>query len=267
MIVQAYIDESGGKGQGSVFVFSALLASAKDWNGFSNEWQSRLDEHPKIKYFKMHEAAKLKGEFEGWSIGARDAKLRRLCEPMRGIIELFCVLDLKAFEKTLAAHSIKPMTTPYFYPFHIIIMAIGLEMSDLGVQEPCEIFFDEHMIFGAPAKSWYPIVRFAMDDNMKAVLPVEPLFKSDSVALPLQAADMTAWLRRRWNNEGLEKTHLKWMESEFADILIPAQNSQYLDESRMENIVKMSYSSEIRGKLQQAAEQLAPVLGPLRRKK
>ena len=73
LIVQAYIDESGGKGQGSVFVFSALLASAKDWDGFSNEWQSRLDEHPKIKYFKMHEAARRKGEFEGWSIEGRPA--------------------------------------------------------------------------------------------------------------------------------------------------------------------------------------------------
>jgi hypothetical protein len=262
VIIQAYIDESGGKGQGSVFAFSALIASAKDWDGFSNDWQSRLDEHPRIKYFKMHEAAKFKGQFQGWSLRARNEKLRRLCEPIQGLVELFCVLDLGAFAKTLAAHSYKPMDSPYFYPFHIIIMAIALEMIDLGVDEPFEIFFDEHVIFGPAAKSWYPIVRASVDDDMRAVMPVEPFFRSDSDTLPLQAADMTAWLRRRWNNEGLEKSHLKWLESELSKRLIPAQNSQYLDQARMEKIVKQSYSPEIQEKMQRSAAQLDEQLGP-----
>jgi hypothetical protein len=272
MIVQAYIDESGGKGQGSVFVFSALIASAKDWDGFSNEWQSLLDEHPAIKYFKMQEAATLKGQFQGWAYAARDAKLRRLCKPMRGLIELFCVLDLKVFAKTLAAHSLKPMTNPYFYSFHIMIMAIALEMIDLDVKEPCEIFFDEHMIFGPPAKSWYPIIRASADADTRAVMPVEPLFRTDTVVLPLQAADMTAWIRRRWNNEGLKKVHLEWMEDELANTLVPAQNSQYLDEQRMAGIVKTSYAPEMNKKLKRAAKQLEDTLGPewvslVRRKK
>jgi len=56
-MVQAYVDESGGKGQGSVFVFSALVSSVDHWQAFTEAWQACLDESSSVRYFKMNEAA------------------------------------------------------------------------------------------------------------------------------------------------------------------------------------------------------------------
>jgi len=75
-LVQANVDESGGKGQGAVFVFSALISAVEHWNIFMPAWQACLDEAPKMAYFKMWEAAQRKCRF---SIPQRDEKLKKLC--------------------------------------------------------------------------------------------------------------------------------------------------------------------------------------------
>lgn len=248
MVIQVYVDESGGKGQGPVFVFSALIGMAEDWAKFSDDWKSRLEQSPRIRYFKMNEAANLSGEFDRMSRTARDEKLRQLCRIIGGasLRELFCVVKLSEFKKTIAEHSGRPMSEPYFYPFHIIIMAVGYEMLELDINQPFEIFFDENVIFGPRAKAWYPVIRSMLDDDVRAVVPVEPFFRSDHDALPLQAADMTAWIRRRWNADGNKQ--FLWMESELRG-LAPAFHSQLLDGVRMKEIVDQSYTPEMLAKL------------------
>ena len=99
------------------------------------------------------------------------------------------------FSETMGRHAAGYMTAPYFFPFQMTICAIGYELAVLGHREPFEIFFDEHVIFGPRAKAWYPVIRAAVpDDDVRAIMPVEPLFRSDLEVLPLQASDMTAWL-------------------------------------------------------------------------
>jgi len=56
-MIQAYVDDSGVKGQGSVFVFSALIAEADVWAELTDEWSVVLRSAPSIEYFKMSEAA------------------------------------------------------------------------------------------------------------------------------------------------------------------------------------------------------------------
>jgi hypothetical protein len=78
-MIQAYVDESGGKGQGSVFVFSALISSVDHWSAFTEAWQACLDESPKIAYFKMQEAASRNEQFARFGVPERDEKLQKLC--------------------------------------------------------------------------------------------------------------------------------------------------------------------------------------------
>jgi hypothetical protein len=241
VLVQAYVDDSGGPGQGTVFVFSAMIGSSLAWTRFSDHWKQCLDETPSIQYFKMREAASLQGQFRGFSVKERDDKLEILCKIIATgrLMELHCIVKLKDFDVTLRRHSIGPMTHPYFYPFYATVMGIGYQLLEWQQKEPFELFFDEHVIFGPRVKAWYPVVRATFEDQLRAITPVEPFFRSDIEVLPLQAADLTAWLHRRENNEGVGE--FKWMEKALFG-LAPSEYSNRFTLDRMKAIVDQSYA-------------------------
>lgn len=239
--IQVFVDESGGKGQGTVFVFSAMISSAEHWAGFFDAWQSCLDESPSIRYFKMREAANRSGEFQRFSATQRNDKVKKLCLIIAnaGIVEHNCVVNLDDFNATIGTHSASPMTDPYFFPFHVVIMGVGYEILEAGSRgEPFEIVFDEHCIFGPRAKAWYPVIRACMEPDLHAITPVEPRFDSDSRVLPLQACDLTAWLHRRENNEGLGE--FSWIPDALHG-LVPGMHSSRLTLDRMKAIVDKSH--------------------------
>jgi hypothetical protein len=77
---QAIIDDSGTEPQSRVFVLGGFIASAADWAKFSIDWQTVLDQPPKLSYFKLTEAMSLsaKGQFarhRGWNETKRDSRL------------------------------------------------------------------------------------------------------------------------------------------------------------------------------------------------
>lgn len=199
-VIQAFVDESGLDGKGRLLVFSALIGTAEDWVDFSDRWKAALDEPPEIDYFKMDEAVGFSDEFYNWSPSQRNAKLIRLAGEIRGgkypILEHTVTADLDAIEREWRPRTIKPANEPYFWPFHITIRSIGRGLVGVAHDEPFEIYFDEHVIFGPRAKAWYPVIRAMAEPELKRVLPVEPFFRSDKDTMPLQAADMTAWLTR-----------------------------------------------------------------------
>ncbi|HEV8241413.1 MAG TPA: DUF3800 domain-containing protein [Thermoanaerobaculia bacterium] len=261
MPLQAFIDESGGKGQGRTFMMAGWIAAAEKWAQFSDEWGACLRSSPQIRYFKMREAAALSGEFWGLSEPSRDSKLRQLARIVarHALTAISCAMDIDALPDTFARFG-APYSDPYFWPFQITIKAICEDLAERGIQEPVEIIFDEQCISGPKAKLWYPLIRAAAlhddpDDPAAAIMPVEPLFRSDQDAPPLQAADMLAWLLRRSsaNNwpaiEHVERTgrepathppepgDFAWLASE--DLLAAVEFSshvQFLTRERMERI-------------------------------
>jgi hypothetical protein len=119
------------------------------------------------------------------------------------------------------------------------------------------VVFDEHAIFGERARRWYPLVRSYMahqDPADDAVLPKEPTFSSDQEALPLQAADMLAWILRRsfepnwesverWEVSGKfegDRTHpgdFSWLAFELRRV--PASSQvQFLTRRRLNGIMQ-----------------------------
>lgn len=240
--VKAFIDDSGGKNQGSVFVFAGWIGDV-DWEAFSSDWARCLERPPKIDYLSMREAAsvrwQVRGQFRGFSEPDRDQKLRDLAGVIREyrLIAYGCSTDLDAFDKSFARAYLKPFNHPYFWPFQVTILGIGLELANRGFKVPAEIIFDEHNIFAPRVKKWYPSVREAMEDeNVRAVLPLEPIFKSDKECLPLQAADMLAWLWRTALGEGGK---LNWLIEEFGAEL--SAFSQSLGPGWMNSILERSY--------------------------
>ena len=201
MPIQVFVDESGGKGQTRHLVLAGPIAPSEDWACFSDEWHRALVETPAIDLFSMREAAALQGRFHGWTATARDAKLRRLAELVNRYaqIMIYFAIDLNVHATEWGARRPKPFKDPYFWPFHCIIMGATFDLWDRGLREPFEIMFDENVVFGPRAKAWYPVIRETIrlrEPEAFSIMPVDPMFGSDSDFLPLQAADLLAWMFR-----------------------------------------------------------------------
>jgi hypothetical protein len=205
VIMQAFVDESGGKGQGPVFVFSGLVGEAEKWAELVDSWDAVLKAPPSIRYFKMSEAATKGNEFRGFSDIERDEKVKNLCKVINTphLAELFIGWNLSDFERDWAPRLGRPACEPYFFPFQMIHFMTAYELLSHGLTQPFEMFFDQHVIFGPPAKAWYPIIKAVAPAEIRAILPVEPFFRSDLDVLPLQAADLTAWINNKNSGEGL----------------------------------------------------------------
>jgi Protein of unknown function (DUF3800) len=244
-MIQAYADESGGKGQGEVFNFSALICDANTWADFAEKWQSCLDENPRLEYFKMDEAVGFSEQFarSRFSKNQRDERLKSFCKIISSyfIIEFSFITVLKDFEEHWAYKLGRPASEPYFFPFLMTILGVGYEVLSMNVRTPFEIFFDENVIFGPRAKAWYPIIRAIQEDAVKEVMPVEPFFRSDKDILPLQAADLTAWMQREHNEGGLGE--FDWLRQELSGLTL-SPLSKILDEKKIMGILNHKYTPD-----------------------
>lgn len=242
-MLQVYVDESGAKGQGTLFVFSALLARAEVWVSIVDQWQAVLAESPSIQYFKMAAAKNRSGQFRGFSEAERDDKVKKLGKIINtpDITEFAFTLVLKDFLEEWAPRMGRPACEPYFIPFQFMNLTIGFELARTGETQPAEVFFDEHVIFGPKAKVWYPIVRETAPPEIRPLMPVEPFFRSDKDVLPLQAADLTAWIRRIKNSEGLQD--FEWLESELNQVQHSPLGGK-IDSAWIQKMLKHEYSPE-----------------------
>jgi hypothetical protein len=200
--VQAYADESGmNDGTSTVLVIAALISDAQDWAILADEWDWCLKRTPAIQYLKMREAAKRTGQFRRWSEKEVNDKLIALAAIINRCKPLIATtgMHLGAYSRSVEMTSEPLWSDPYFLPFHTIIWDVTKFLWDFGLREKFEFIFDEQVIFGLRAKEWYPAFRHIAkleNSNAFTIMPVEPVFRSDTDALPLQAADMFAWVYR-----------------------------------------------------------------------
>lgn len=262
--IQAFVDESGGTGQSRHFVMAGLIGHSEDWAQFSDEWKACLDAHPRIRVFKMREAASCNGQFHGCSEAERDAKLRSLAQIInRHAKYVTCsVIDLQAFAEVFASVFRKPHSEPYFWPFHNTIMASCFELWDRGWRERFEIIFDEQVIFGPRAKAWYPAVRATValqNPEESSIMPVDPMFRTDEDFLPLQACDLFAWCMRRGHDIGSDgERPFEWLLPELSNVFV-SEYAQFYDRERLQSVVALSEkaSEELRAGLNPANAELA----------
>jgi hypothetical protein len=131
------------------------------------------------------------------------------------VVAIHCTVDLQGFAETfgdLPNH----LRHPYVFAHEILIIAAWHELMSRGQSERFEIIFDENLVFAPRVKALYiPLLRVAPEEIRK-ILPVDPLFRDDKEFVPLQAADMLAWLLRR--TAASERHAMDWVH----EILNPA---------------------------------------------
>ena len=114
MPVQAFVDDSGGRGQGRYFVSVGLVAHSDHWAAFSDEWQAVLRVARPIAYFKMREAAGYTGQFYRFSETERNDKLLALARIINKYVQfvVFSSIDLDAHADTWGRELHKPLNEP-----------------------------------------------------------------------------------------------------------------------------------------------------------
>ena len=225
MPIQVFADESGGKGHSSHFFLAGFAAEAEKWAEFSNAWAAAMDQAPRIAYFKMSEAVNLRKQFRGFTPAQRDDKLRLLAGTVNRFAEFafWSGVDLSAHGETWGKHLDAPLKDPYFFPFHEAIEMSANEIWDRGIREKFEIVFDENLIFGRRASSWYQVTRAIWrkrKPDRASILPADPLFRSDDKFFPLQAADLLAGGIRRQYEVPRKKESFDWLMDEFPNVQI-----------------------------------------------
>jgi hypothetical protein len=259
LTIQAYIDDSGVIGTDPIFVLAGFMARAEQWAAFSDAWKSYLDEPPSLQYLKMNEAAKLKGEFRGWTDEQRDRKLRGLVEIIKRFPPskaIYALIDLIAWEEIMAPGLAKPMANPYYMGFHVVLSGVCHEVVDSGQSDEIELIFDKQVIFGPRIALWYPVVKdsiaTAQPEELNRIanaLPPSPMFRDDRKFVPLQAADILAWLIRTAFSDRLpgpesafrpKDTGFGWIAAELSPVIPMSDYSSDFGHERMARVNELS---------------------------
>ena len=230
LALQVYVDDSGAKGQESPAVLAGLLTTAEEWMAFAEDWSVVLARTPMIGRFKMDEAAGLDGPFYRLSATERDDKLRELATVvvLHHPTVFRASIDLESFAQTLAPLVESPLNEPYFQLFFAMIWRVTYQLAICHNTERFEIIFDRQVMHEQKVKFWYPVFvdhiqRLAADQGpasiwaaARALLPEEPVFRTDDEFMPLQCADLFAWLLR---SEMLGQQHrFGWLRPELPPV-------------------------------------------------
>lgn len=200
MVFQARTDYSR---HGAVAVIAGYVATEEAWGAFSEEWQACLDDE-RLAQFKMSDMAKS---------GAR----RKRCEGFYRVVErhvhcaLSVVVDVDALCKALddcqppaGIKNWNKLKNPFYEGFRHLWQGVARMQDFLGIHEPVDFVFDEQTEQANIRDGWNRMY-LSVSPDMRAKLGRLPYPLNDAEDLPLQSADMWAWLVRRWFALGSDK--------------------------------------------------------------
>jgi hypothetical protein len=207
MVLQAAADDSGNEPPNKFFVFGGFIADSTTWTRFTDEWDIALKECPRIEYFKMAEANGLRDQFEGWSREAADEKVEKLSRiaanyPLAVIdvsikhvdfADLISGIDLPA----------RGLSTDKPYPIlaNQLMVTLGDFQRRLNASEKIDIFFDTQLGFDEELNRWWPLFEQLRNEetqtNFARYISGPPIFRTEQEFVPLQAADLYVWHKRR----------------------------------------------------------------------
>jgi hypothetical protein len=201
-MLQTCIDDSGSEPQSPNFVLAGFLANVSQWERFTDLWESKLHENPRIEYLKMSEAMGLHEQFKDFNVRERDNKVLALAQLTHDHIEarVDCVIARRHYDeliKPIAGRRHRFIKDPYFLCFYALIMELNKFHLRIGIPSlHMRLVFDKHGKIGNRARRYWPQMKELVDPSRAALLGSEPHFRDDFDFNPLQASDMYAWIIR-----------------------------------------------------------------------
>lgn len=197
----AYFDDSGKVPDSPVQVIAGYVAPEAAWDEFTYEWRSIL-EACNIEAFRMAQAWRLSAEYRKLGPIGRDQLIVKLVESIKKYVEAaFAIsVDLDAYSHWFCLEKSNELQAfrPYTHLFYKIQILLYDYLYNLRADCELEVVFD---VQGgeSEAKILAGMAEFRkLGATRWGELPVStPSFQRDEVAVPIQAADLLAWLIRR----------------------------------------------------------------------
>ncbi len=184
-----------------------VLAAANSAR-FGEEWNEGLQLHPRLAYFKMREAAALEGEFGRFSEEERDERINLLLKVVRkyAAFTVGCVVPLQVFRRVF--HGIAETLDAPTYHASMFAMLTAEYMRQGMILGPVDFIFDEQdqTTFDEICRMWG---LWKMAHPLGRQMGQRPIMEDDRDVLPLQAADLVAWLIRRNREEEDDRIPVK----------------------------------------------------------
>jgi hypothetical protein len=194
-----FVDESGGQGARKILLLSACIQTYPAWAEFSDDWDKVLRESPAVSAFHVREARGKSKEFAGWKEIDVDKKIIALTEVIiRHQPQIVtCWMSEKDYAETVRANGPPDLHHAYFVCFCAIVIKVAQYQAYLGITTPADFIFDEHGEIGEEALLWHFAMKDGQPEEIRTIMGSTPVFKDDKDVLPLQAADLVAWHKRR----------------------------------------------------------------------
>lgn len=219
-----YLDESGKEPRSKYVVMAGFGAEAGAWGALESEWRRALRTSPSIEYFKMHEATKLKGQFDrskGWTESMVAEKVDALTGILARRAAVYTLVRCHKLQFKVACaetHHLKipkKFNYPYLACFWESMLIAGSYMDKHRKREPKPaVVLDAQPEHEIEAHALFAALK-AMGKDRSCLIRKRARwlsgisFEDDKITLPLQAADVIAWHSNRlhkdvWDQRDLE---------------------------------------------------------------
>jgi len=199
-MLQGYIDESGSEPSSKVFLLAGFILEAEEWAKFSDEWDFQLHRALNIDYFKMSEAFSREGQFQGWNPEFVLCKIKDLLSVIEHYkpVGISCLIDWRDYRNEFGPLAVENLSGPYALLFQLVFQAIKAQQKSAGIYPtPVDVDFDDQGKVGQFALQLYQDMKKQFPPTWKQMLGRIPIMLDEKKILPLQAADMLAWVERR----------------------------------------------------------------------
>jgi hypothetical protein len=198
VVFQAFVDNSYDK---HIHVLAGYIATVDGWMDFSDDWRTALKEAG-LPAFKMSKIATIDPQFK------LTERFYRIAERhVAGSVS--CVVDIDALAKVLRevvwpinVFETEKLNNPYYLAFFSIINHLPLYQEAMGIEETVDFIFDIQNEQENLKGAWWEAFRMTANEEQRKFFGAMPRFERDEDFEPLQAADLLAWWRRKWENEG-----------------------------------------------------------------
>lgn len=270
-MVKAFFDDSGKSASEPMFIIAGLVSSAEKWAAFSDEWAAALAEHPRLEYFKMRDAWALSphGPFRSFSEAQRDARLEKLIAIINEHSEFFsyCRIDKSAWKEVLEGKIAKTLDSPFYHAYCWVVIVTFWHMKENSLGDTVDFVFDkENETIFREVLDWWLRTKEKAPPWMESRMGKDPTMDDDKKVLPLQAADLIAWLTSKNGTDGPQSVFAKrWVSA----INVPGSHYTW-EKSNIENLMQgfLDFDGGAVGPYEDGAarsERLNALFGPRRR--
>jgi hypothetical protein len=228
VMLKAYFDASGTLNQTPQYVLAGYISTVEKWERLSDDWQLALDGPPKIDYFKIREALYCAKQFEGWDpkdAKARARKFRRLIT--RHVVGGFAVvIPTGLYNKCIRGRIPDEMDHPYFITFLSSVEFACKVVGSMGFAGPIDFVFDTENLDSRARMLLEDFKKWPWDHSE---MVGELDFRDDTKVLPLQTADMIAWLLRTELSSGAVQIEEQMSLNVNPPVLVLTRTEEWLD--------------------------------------